>query len=152
MSAMQQRVRAVLVTNAGHIIFIERIKADIEPYFILPGGGVEPEDGDLEAALRRELCEELHGEVEILASVFVDDEIKDDGTLMRHHVYLCRIGTYDPQQRSGPEFGDPANGLYSTVEVPFEPDVLRALNIRSAALGAFLIDHAAALRAAALTP
>jgi ADP-ribose pyrophosphatase YjhB (NUDIX family) len=46
------RVRALLITQDGDLLTIRRTRPGQEPYWVLPGGGVE--DGeDLEAALAR---------------------------------------------------------------------------------------------------
>jgi 8-oxo-dGTP pyrophosphatase MutT (NUDIX family) len=52
------RARALLITPGNYLITIQRIRPGQEPYWVLPGGGVEPGD-DLETALTRELREEL---------------------------------------------------------------------------------------------
>lgn len=59
---MKERVRAILLTTAGSMLVINRICPGIPPYQVLVGGGVEPEDADLEAALLREVHEEIAGE------------------------------------------------------------------------------------------
>jgi len=52
------RVRALLVTRDGDLLTIRRTRPGLEPYWVLPGGGVD--DGEnLETALARELHEEI---------------------------------------------------------------------------------------------
>ncbi|WP_327085913.1 NUDIX domain-containing protein [Nonomuraea sp. NBC_01738] len=108
---MGSRVRAVLVTPRGRLLTIKRVRAGAEPYWVLPGGGVEASDASLEAALRREVLEEVGGHAVI-------------GRLLRvvrgEHFFLARIDTWDPVRRSGPEFADPANGAYLLEEIPAE--------------------------------
>jgi 8-oxo-dGTP pyrophosphatase MutT (NUDIX family) len=58
-AAVQVRVRAVLLTGPGSIIVILRQRPDRAPYRVLPGGAVEATDPSIQAALARELREEL---------------------------------------------------------------------------------------------
>ncbi len=58
---MKKRVRGVLVTPGGNLLTIKRDRPGVDPYRVLPGGGVEPGDTTLEAALLREIDEELAG-------------------------------------------------------------------------------------------
>jgi len=49
---MTDRVRGLLITPDGDLLAIQRIRPGQDPYWVLPGGGVE--DGeDLETALAR---------------------------------------------------------------------------------------------------
>jgi ADP-ribose pyrophosphatase YjhB (NUDIX family) len=47
------RVRALPVTSGHDLLAIERIRPGRDPYWVLPGGGVEAGE-NLEAALARE--------------------------------------------------------------------------------------------------
>ncbi|MFF9979547.1 NUDIX domain-containing protein [Streptomyces erythrochromogenes] len=58
---MIERVRAVLVTADYTMLVIRRTKPEIPEYWVLPGGGVEPSDESREAALHREIHEEIGG-------------------------------------------------------------------------------------------
>jgi ADP-ribose pyrophosphatase YjhB (NUDIX family) len=61
---MTDRVRGLLITPDGDLLTIRRIRPGEDPYWVLPGGGVE--DGeDLEAALARDLREEAAATAEI---------------------------------------------------------------------------------------
>ncbi|HUY47270.1 MAG TPA: NUDIX domain-containing protein, partial [Streptosporangiaceae bacterium] len=57
-STMTDRVRALLITPDDDLLTIQRIRPGQDPYWVLPGGGVEPGE-DLETALARELREEI---------------------------------------------------------------------------------------------
>ncbi|WP_324605536.1 MULTISPECIES: NUDIX hydrolase [unclassified Streptomyces] len=90
---MKERVRAVLVTADDTMLVIRRTKPDIPTYWVLPGGGVEPSDESREAALHREIHEEIAGKADIvrlLHTMQSDDE--------RQLFYLARI----PASRLGP--------------------------------------------------
>jgi len=55
-----QRARAILLTDAHTLVLIRRVKPGYRrPYWTTPGSGLEESDPDLDAALRREVAEEL---------------------------------------------------------------------------------------------
>jgi ADP-ribose pyrophosphatase YjhB (NUDIX family) len=51
-SSVADRVRALLVTSGHDLLVIQRIRPGQDPYWVLPGGGVETGE-DLETALVR---------------------------------------------------------------------------------------------------
>ena len=68
---LNRRVRAILLTGRGTMLFIKRIKPNKPAYWVAPGGGVEHEDEDLMATLHRELFEELGATAKVLDTAFV---------------------------------------------------------------------------------
>jgi ADP-ribose pyrophosphatase YjhB (NUDIX family) len=82
---MIERVRAILVTDDERLLVIKRTRPGTPTYWVLPGGHVEPGDADLEAALHRELHEELAGDAAIHALVQILDG--EDGS-DRQYFYL----------------------------------------------------------------
>jgi 8-oxo-dGTP pyrophosphatase MutT (NUDIX family) len=113
MRVMGERVRAVLVTDDGRILAIKRVRPGRAPYWVLPGGGVEPTDTGLEEALHREIWEELAGQAEIHSLLDVVDSGPD-----RQHIYLARIHRYDFADRSGPEAREQVRGEYALHPLP----------------------------------
>ena len=95
---MSDRVRAVLVTLADRLLMIKRVKPGQCPYWVLPGGGVDPTDSSLEDALHREIREELAGTADIHSLIQV---VERGGE--RQYIFLTRIRTWDFADRSGPE-------------------------------------------------
>lgn len=141
-----RRVRAILLTGQDHILFIKRIKpSKPAPYWVAPGGGVEAHDSTLLAALHRELHEELGAICEVLRWGFMLKHEKA-GKLLEEHFYICQLVDYDLQLRHGPEFEDPARGLYIPDVIPLEPDALRQLNIKTPELRVWLLKHLDLLR------
>ncbi|NUP22481.1 MAG: SDR family oxidoreductase, partial [Streptomyces sp.] len=63
---MKARVPAVLITPTGTTLLMKRIRPTIELYWVLVGGQVEDTDPDHEAALLREIREEIAGKASIL--------------------------------------------------------------------------------------
>jgi len=143
-----QRVRAILLTERGTLMFIKRVKPDVPPYWVAPGGGVEEEDMSLIGTLHRELHEELGASVEVLYPAFVLRHQKANKNL-EEHFYVCRLIGYDLSLRSGPEFADATRGQYLVDEIPLDPDALRALNIKTPELLDWLVENLAYLRRAA---
>jgi ADP-ribose pyrophosphatase YjhB (NUDIX family) len=57
-SPVTDRVRVLLITPDDDLLTIKRVRTGQDPYWVLPGGGVEAGE-DLETALARKLREEL---------------------------------------------------------------------------------------------
>ncbi|MEU3316927.1 NUDIX domain-containing protein [Streptomyces sp. NPDC006662] len=141
---MMQRVRAILLTTAGTMLVINRIRPGITPYQVLVGGGVEPEDADLEAALLREVREEIAGEAADLHP-FCRLE-NDKGEI--EHFYTAQIAEWNFEDRTGPEFARDDRGNYLLEEVPLTAEAIEALNLMPPQIKDTLLD---AIRAGSLT-
>lgn len=90
----RQIVRAMVVDDAGWFYFVRACRDDEFGNAVLiesSGGGVEPGE-DPEAAIRRELAEELGAQVELLGPLGL---VSDYYNLIRrhnlNHYYLCRV-------------------------------------------------------------
>jgi 8-oxo-dGTP pyrophosphatase MutT (NUDIX family) len=141
---LNHRVRALLLTDAGRLLLFRRLKDGLEPYWVMPGGGVEPTDTSLEAALRREIREELGGGVQIIRSLYDtehDGEGRYEGWRVRHHYYACYLTGYDLAQRTGSEFSNPAKGQYIPDEFPLDAEVINRLSIKTAEAKAGLLAN-----------
>jgi ADP-ribose pyrophosphatase YjhB (NUDIX family) len=98
---MRDRVRALLVTPDHDLLAIKRIRPGQAPYWVLPGGGVEVGE-DLEAALARELREEIAAAADVHSLLYV---LEHGGE--RQYFYLARVHSWsaDPgtvRARSSP--------------------------------------------------
>jgi 8-oxo-dGTP pyrophosphatase MutT (NUDIX family) len=134
---MTNRVRALLTTPDGGVLTILRVRPGQEPYWVLPGGGVE--DGeDLEAALARELREEIAATADVHSLIYILDHGGD-----RQYFYLARPRSWSASaaDRTGPEFTDPARGEYHLQPVPLTPEALGRINLKPDALAQFLLRH-----------
>ncbi|MGW4746703.1 NUDIX hydrolase [Streptomyces sp. NPDC004290] len=122
---MIERVRAVLVTAGDTMLVIRRTRPGIPVYWVLPGGGVEPGDESREAALHREIHEEIAGKADIirlLHTLETDDECQ--------LFYLARIATWSFEDRTGPEFSAEGRGEYALEEVPLTLEGLDGIDLK----------------------
>ena len=93
----RQIVRAIVVDDAGNYYFVRAVRDDefgAATLIETSGGGVEPGEA-LDAAIRRELMEELGAEVEILAQIGVVSDYYN--LIHRHnvnHYFLCRVRSF----------------------------------------------------------
>jgi 8-oxo-dGTP pyrophosphatase MutT (NUDIX family) len=138
---VNNRVRALLLDRSEQLLLIKRVKPNRTPYWVVPGGGVERGDEDFEAALEREIMEELGGTIEIQKLVKVLEYHGDDDRTVRQFLYLTRLVQYDLSKRSGPEFLDPARGEYLVEAIPLTVEAIGALNLISDDIKHFLIDN-----------
>ncbi|MDK9498009.1 NUDIX domain-containing protein [Streptomyces katrae] len=122
---MKERVRAVLVTADGTMLVIRRTKPDVPRYWVLPGGGVEPGDESLEAALHREIHEEIAGKADIVRLLHTIESDEE-----RQLFYLARITTWSFDDRTGPEFSAEGRGEYALEEVPLTVEGLDGIDLK----------------------
>jgi len=142
---INQRVRAIILTDSGKLLFIRREKPNKPAYWVAPGGGVEEIDTDILSCLHRELYEELGARVEVITHAFELRHHKG-GKNLEEHFYICRLISYDLNERHGPEFDDPARGEFIPVEVEIDPGVLRGLDFKTPELRDWIIDNLRHLR------
>ena len=144
--AINQRVRAILLTGADSLLLLKRVKPHKrQPYWVAPGGGVEDCDESLVAALERELREELGARAIVLHTAFVLEHRIADKQL-EEHFFVCLLLDYDLSKRYGPEFTDPARGEYIPQEAPLDARALRSLNIKTEQLRDWLLRNLDSLR------
>ena len=134
---MIERVRAVLVTPGGCMLAIRRDRPGRATYWVLPGGRVGPADQSLEAALGREIREEVAGEVDIISLLHVLDS---GAAEKRQYFYLGRIASWDLAARTGPEFSEPDRGTYQLDQVPLTTAGLGVIDLQPTAIAGLLRD------------
>ncbi|MFE7114731.1 NUDIX domain-containing protein [Streptomyces sp. NPDC057654] len=127
--------------DALEMILIKRTKPGEAPYWITPGGGVEPEDGTVVDALHREVDEELGAKVTDVVPAFVDTVTHPEGAAARgvkvQHFFVCRLASMDLSQRHGPEVDEPC-GTYDVVRVPFTRAGIASVEVVPPSLRAYL--------------
>jgi ADP-ribose pyrophosphatase YjhB (NUDIX family) len=145
--AMGRRAaRAILIDDRGRLVLIKRTKPGRPPYWTAPGGGVEEADGSVEAALHRELAEELGAEASGASRVFLHSSPSDSGVAVQHF-FVARLVAMDEARRNGPELADPARGGYDVDRVDLLGDDLAGVDLKPGALKEFIMANREALLA-----
>ncbi|MCQ4081779.1 NUDIX hydrolase [Streptomyces sp. RB6PN25] len=146
---VKRTARAILL-DAAELLLIKRTKPGEPPYWITPGGGVEPEDATVVDALHREVDEELGAKITDVVPAFVDtvEHLHDDGTLgvKVQHFFVCRLESMDLGRRHGPEVDEPV-GTYEIVRIPFTRAGIASVEVVPPSLRAYLDANIEGVRA-----
>lgn len=144
MTVGRRAARAILIDDLGRLVLIKRVKPGQAPYWTAPGGGVEDGDASVEAALYRELAEELGAKATNASQVFLFSSPSDAGVAIQHF-FVVRLTGMDESARNGPEFEDPARGGYELDRVDLRGDDLATIDLKPAALKEFILANREAL-------
>lgn len=146
---IKRTARAILLDD-DRLILIKRVRPGVPPYWVTPGGGVEPEDASVTDALHREVDEELGAKVASPVIAFVDtmEHTGPDGTagVKVQHFFVCRLESMDLSRRHGPEIERP-RGTYEVVSVPFTPEGVTSVRLTPQSLRAYLAANIEGVRA-----
>ncbi|WP_418153953.1 NUDIX domain-containing protein [Actinoalloteichus caeruleus] len=140
----RRAARAILIDDLGWLILIKRTKPGQAPYWTVPGGGVEGIDASVEAALYRELEEELGAKATDASQVFLVSTPSADGVAVQHF-FVARLAGLDESARSGPEFSDPSRGAYDLDRVDLRGADLVSIDLKPTALKEFILANREAL-------
>ncbi|RKN43186.1 NUDIX domain-containing protein [Streptomyces hoynatensis] len=150
---VKRTARAILFDGTDRLVFIKRTKPGRPPYWITPGGGVEPTDPTVVSALHREVFEELGARITDVVPAFVDTvpHVPEPGEdtppgLKVQHFFACRLASMDPALRHGPEVEEP-RGTYEIVRLPFTPRGLASVDVVPFSLRGYLMRNIAGVRA-----
>lgn len=141
---MRSSVRGVLLDDDERLVIFRRTVPGRALYWSIPGGHVEPEDATLEDTLHRELLEELGATVSCVTPL-TTLTYRYCGSSKTQHVYGCRLVSMDPALRCGPEFDDPARGLYEVVRLALNPEEITSRHVVPEPVGGYLAINIAAL-------
>jgi len=144
----RRSARAILIDEDGRLVLIRRTKPGHPQYWTTAGGGVEHDDPSVEAAMHRELFEELGAKAVGASQVFLASSLSEDG-LRVQHFFVTRLVTLDLAARTGPEFADPDRGAYDPDYVDLRGAALAAIDLRPPELKAFILANREALLAEA---
>jgi len=140
--------RAVLIDDEGRLVLIKRTRPGQVPYWTTAGGGVEDSDASVEAALHRELAEELGAKATAAARVFLFSDTRGRGITVAHF-FVARLVSLDVTARTGPEFADPDRGTYDPDRVDLRGNALESVDLRPPEVKAFILANREALLAEA---
>ncbi len=146
MSVSRRTARAILIDDDDHLVLIKRTKPGKAPYWTAPGGGLEAEDSSPEAAMRRELAEELGAEAGPALQVFFFSS-PDGDRVATQYFFLTRLLKLNKDARTGPEFKDPSRGGYAIDRIDLRSDNLAEVDLKPTALRNFVLANRAALLA-----
>ncbi|WP_416968256.1 NUDIX hydrolase [Streptomyces sp. 4F14] len=149
-TVVKRSARAILL-DGYQLVLIKRTKPGRDPYWVTVGGGVEADDESIEAALRREVFEELGGTVGRAQLVRLITDDLDDGIGIQH-IFVARLVSMDLTARTGTEFGKPERGGYEVVQVPFTAAAVGELNLMPPQLAQFIADNTGAILSVLDTP
>ncbi|MGH3466586.1 MAG: NUDIX hydrolase [Thermocrispum sp.] len=150
MAVGRRAARAILIDDRDRLLLIKRTKPGQAPYWTAPGGGVEDTDASVEAALHRELAEELGAKTAGASQVFLFSSKSEAGVAVQHFL-AARLIELDEPARSGPEFSDPSRGRYDLDRVDLHGDDLASIDLKPAALKEFILANREALLVEAAT-
>lgn len=139
----RRAARAILIDDCGQLVLIKRTKQGQAPYWTTPGGGVEGTDASIEAALHRELAEEMGAKATHASQVFLFSSSSDDGIDIQHFFVARLLGMNGPP--TGAEFSDPSRGGYEVETVDLRGDSLVSIDLKPSALKEFILANREAL-------
>ncbi|WP_165989041.1 NUDIX domain-containing protein [Streptomyces sp. YIM 98790] len=147
---VKRSARAILL-DGDDLVLIKRTRPGREPYWVTVGGGVEDDDPTIEAALRREVFEELGGTLGRAELVhLITDELEHG--LGVQHIFAARLERMDLSARTGTEFSKPERGGYEVVRVPFTAESIRGLALMPPELAEFMATNTDAILSVLDTP
>ncbi|TQF01942.1 NUDIX domain-containing protein [Kitasatospora acidiphila] len=144
---VKRNARVILLDGdeLDQLVLIRRTKPGREPYWVTVGGGVESSDNSVEAALHREVFEELGGAIHPPRLVhLITDELEEG--LGVQHIFVARLKEMDLEARTGTEFAKPERGGYEVVRVPFTAEAVRGIQLMPPQLADFIAANIEAIR------
>jgi 8-oxo-dGTP pyrophosphatase MutT (NUDIX family) len=150
MTVARRSARAILIDDDGNLVLIKRTKPDVPVYWTTAGGGVEDSDASVEAAMRREIFEELGATAAGASPVFLASTLSEYGVKIQYF-FLARLTSLDVSVRTGAEVFDPAKGRYDPDRITLLDDgsALTAIDLQPSELKAFIAANREALLAEA---
>lgn len=153
-SAVRHSARAILLDGQGRLLLIKRTRPGKPPYWTAPGGGVEESDSSVEAALHRELTEELGARVVGVSPVFL---VRSPGRPGQsggsvQHFFVGTLAELDASTRTGEEYTDSARGGYELDRVDLHGDAVTRVDLMPPALKKFVLANRETLLAASAAP
>lgn len=147
---IKRNARAILLDD-DELVLIKRTRPGREPYWVTVGGGVEEEDKSIEAALHREVFEELGGKLDGAELVHLITDDLENGIGVQH-IFAARLASMDLSVRTGTEFSKPERGGYEIVRIPFTAEAVSGLDLMPQELADFIVGNIEAIASVLGTP
>jgi 8-oxo-dGTP pyrophosphatase MutT (NUDIX family) len=148
----RQSARALPVSDDGRLLLIRRVRPGLPPYWTTAGGGIEPGDPSAEAAMHRELFEELGATAAGASQVLLVSSVFRTGLTVQRF-FVTRLVSLDLSARTGTEVSDKARGTYDPgyfdLHSRFLSRSLLCADIRPPELGPFILANREAILAEA---
>ncbi|WP_257786121.1 NUDIX domain-containing protein [Actinoalloteichus hymeniacidonis] len=142
MPIVRRSARAVLIDRELRLVTIKRTKAGVAPYWTTPGGGIEPGDVSREAALERELLEELGAKAVIGQQLTLVTSVAEGGQSVQYF-FAASLITLDESLRTGDEHTDVHRGGYEVERIPLER--LGEYDLKPTVVRDFLLENRSAV-------
>lgn len=138
MPIVRRSARAVLIDDGARLVTIKRTRPGVAPYWTTPGGGIDPEDVGREAALERELLEELGATAVVGQQLTLVTSPADGGLSVQYFFAACLV-SLDVALRSGAEHTDAGRGGYELERIPL--DRLAEYDLKPSKIKHFILDN-----------
>ncbi|WP_239330363.1 NUDIX domain-containing protein [Frankia sp. CiP3] len=156
MRVVRRAARAILIDSGGQLIVFRRSLPGQPPYWATVGGGVDQQDTSVEAALHREVAEELGATVDRVQQVFLTSATRHSGGgtpgITVQHFFVCRLTSMNLAARTGDEFTNPAKGRYDVERIDLRGEDLARFALQPSALKDFILANRDALLEAVADP
>ena len=140
----RRSARAILIDDDGYLVLIRRTRPGRAPYWTTAGGGVEDGDASIEAAMHRELAEELGAKAIGASQVFLDSWSREAGLYVQHF-FVTRLASMDLSTGTGRSSLTRLGALRSGPVRPARGGA-GAIDLQPAALKAFICMRALSRR------
>ncbi|GAA3732582.1 NUDIX hydrolase [Salinactinospora qingdaonensis] len=150
-TVVKRIARAILLDDDAHLVLFKRDKPGRDIYWATIGGGVDAEDTSVEAALHREVFEELGGKIADAQQVFIVTDQRQSGIAIQHF-FVARLLSLDLDNRTGTEFDKPENGTYELVRVPLTPEGIAQIDLKPPQAAEFISANTEGLLSLATNP
>jgi 8-oxo-dGTP pyrophosphatase MutT (NUDIX family) len=149
MRVVRRAARAILIDDDERLVVFKRTLPKRKVYWSTPGGGIDSDDSSIEAALHRELAEELGAVADRVQQVFVTSTPRGNGIAVQHF-FVCRLVSMDLAARTGAEFSNPAKGRYDVERIDLRGRKLSRYNLQPPQVRDFILANRHALLGVAL--
>jgi 8-oxo-dGTP pyrophosphatase MutT (NUDIX family) len=136
----RRSARALPVDDEGRLLLIRRTRSGCAPYYTTAGGGIDSGDLSAEAAMHRELFEELGAKAAGASQVLLVSSVFKIGLTVQHF-FVTRLLSLDVTTRTGPEVVNQVRGTYDPEYFSLRDNSLAGIDLHPPELKAFLLAN-----------